>query len=234
MRPRRFFGPDPKGRLPATMLRALAAELADPGRFGRAKAYARDHAVTDIQIEPGVVRAVVQGSRAQPYVATLPVRPLDRAMLDDAEAGVAPAVQLLPGREDLAVACTCPDGDGFGVVCKHALAALLVLADEVSIEPSLLARWRSGDAGAWGPPASLARAGGASEATGPSAGRPGRVATVDVLAERLRSPQPPPPAPALTPLPRVPVTDGFTETLAQALEAIAGPERFSSPAGTSG
>ena len=61
MRPRRSFGADPKGRLPAAMLRALAAELADPARFGRAKAYARDDAVTDIQVEPGIVRGVVHG-----------------------------------------------------------------------------------------------------------------------------------------------------------------------------
>ena len=81
MRPRRFFGPDPKGRLPATMLRALTAELADPGRFSRAKAYARDDAVTDIQIEPGSVRAVVQGTRPEPYVATVQVRPLDPVTL---------------------------------------------------------------------------------------------------------------------------------------------------------
>ena len=57
------------------MLRALAAELSDPGRFARAKAYARDGAVVDIEIEPGEVRATIQGSRFEPYVATVFVRP---------------------------------------------------------------------------------------------------------------------------------------------------------------
>lgn len=214
------------------MLRALAAELADPGRFSRAKAYARDDAVTDIQIEPGSVRAVVQGSRRDPYVATLQVRPLDAVTADDAEAGVAPAAHLLPGREDLAVACTCPDGDGFGAVCKHALAALLVLADEVSIEPQLLVRWRSGTAGQWTAPAPLARAGRASGAArGPSARAQVGPTAVDVLAERLRSPVPRPAPPAIAPAPLIPLTDGFSETLASALDALGG---VSSPAGSSG
>ena len=42
--------------------------------------------------------------------------------------------------------CTCPDtttpwapSDGW---CKHALAALLAVADEVAVEPEVLARWR--------------------------------------------------------------------------------------------
>ena len=51
--PRRSVGTDPAGRLPAAMLRALAAELSDPGRFSRAKAYAHDGAVIDIAIEAG-------------------------------------------------------------------------------------------------------------------------------------------------------------------------------------
>jgi hypothetical protein len=214
------------------MLRALAAELADPGRFGRAKAYARDDAVTDIQVEPGSVRAVVQGSRRDPYVVTVHVRPLEPDEAEAAAGGTAPVAQLLPGREDLAVACTCPDGDQPGVVCKHALATLLVLADEVSIEPALLVRWRSGDRTAW-EPGPLARAGRASGR--PGSARPpvatGRVTVVDVLAERLRSPVDRPPLPTLAPAPRVPVTDGFSEVLAEALDEL---RRLSSPAAASG
>ena len=212
MRPRRSFGPDPKGRLTATMLRALAAELADPARFGRAKAYARDDAVTDIQIEPGTARGVVQGSRADPYHATLRVRPLGPEDLEDAEAGRASAAQLLPGRADLAVVCTCPDGDTHGVVCKHALATLLVLADEVSIEPDLLVRWRSGRL-RWPD-----RPGGVP----PTPGRSVPTA-VDVLAERLQSAAPLPPLlPDLPPAPRLPVTDGFSDVLVSSRSVLTG------------
>ena len=78
------------------MLRTLAAELADPGRFTRAKAYARDGAVVDIEIEPGVVRAEVQGSRYDPYVTELHV-----PVADSDGGGL---VDLVPDRTELAVA----------------------------------------------------------------------------------------------------------------------------------
>ena len=138
--PRRSFGPNPPGRLAAAMLRALAAELADPGRFTRAKAYARDGAVVDIEIEPGVVRAEIQGSRYDPYLTELHV-----SAADDAR-GVRDLVALVPDRNEIAAACTCPDAaPSGGASCKHVLATLLVLADELTIEPDLLSRWRSGD-----------------------------------------------------------------------------------------
>ena len=119
------------------MLRALAAELSDPGRFSRAKAYARDGAVVDIVIEPGEVRGEIQGSRYEPYVATIYAAP---APIDEGLLG------LIPERSELMATCSCPDAETFGV-CKHALAVLLVLADELTIEPDLLARWRGGDPG---------------------------------------------------------------------------------------
>ena len=72
--PRRSVGTNPAGRLPAAMLRALAAELSDPGRFTRAKAYARDGAVIDIEVEPGQARGLVQGSRYEPYDGHDPLR----------------------------------------------------------------------------------------------------------------------------------------------------------------
>ena len=115
------------------MLRALAAELSDPGRFSRAKAYARDGAVIDIDIEPGEVRGEVQGSRYEPYVATIYVAPAA-----DGEG----LLGLIPERREVMPTCSCPDAETFGV-CKHALAVLLVLADEVTIEPDLLTHWRA-------------------------------------------------------------------------------------------
>jgi hypothetical protein len=228
VRPRANFGPDPKGRLPATMLRALAAELSDPSRFKRAKAYARDQAVFDIQVDPGVVRGMVQGSRSEPYEAVVRVSPLSPELRASAEAGAASAVQLLPGREDLAVGCTCPDIDAFGTVCKHALATLLVFADEVSIEPGLLTQWRSGGA-LEGPSVGSARAAarGWAEPMDPSAAisRPARVDThvVDVLAERRRAPVPIPPLPTFTSIDPVPITDDLTEVLALAHRTLRRP-----------
>ena len=180
-RPRRSFGPNPPGRLAAAMLRALAAELADPGRFTRAKAYARDGAVVDIEIEPGLVRAEVQGSRYDPYVTEL--------LVPAAESDDGGLVDLVPDRTELAVSCTCPDDPPpGGMFCKHGLAALLVLADELTVEPDLLARWRSADAGA-GRPRPRPRAGVEDD--------------VDLLAPLLGSPTSPPEPPPLPP--RLPV-----------------------------
>src|SRR5262245_13393526 len=136
--PRRSFGPNPAGRVAGAMLRALAAELSDPARFTRAKAYARDGAVIDISVEPGVVRGEVQGSRYDPYVAEVHVPGADPGT------GTSEAALLIPDRDELAASCTCPDADTWGGdFCKHVLATVLVFADEVTVEPELLAHWRS-------------------------------------------------------------------------------------------
>jgi uncharacterized Zn finger protein len=133
--PRRLVQPHPQGRLPAAMLRALAAELSDPARFTRAKTYARDGAVTDIVVEPGEARGEVRGSRYEPYVASLHVAP---AATGEGLLG------LIPDRNEVLLTCSCPDAETSGA-CKHALAVLLVLADEITIEPDVLERWRGGD-----------------------------------------------------------------------------------------
>ena len=129
-RPRKPFGNKHPGRLPSTMMKVLAAETSDPGRLRRGKQYAKDGSVLDIVIEPGVVTAEVQGSRPTPYVASIYVRAGDG----------------MPLRRDLDIECTCPDDDNWDDhACKHALAAMLVLADEFLLEPELLDRWRDRD-----------------------------------------------------------------------------------------
>lgn len=127
-RPRRPYG-NPPGRLPATMVRVLAAELSDAGRLSRGKRYWADHAVVDIVVGHGAVTAEIQGSRSQPYVVTIETR----------------AGQGVPTKRDLWVRCTCPDDAGTGSeACKHAVAALFALSDEIAVEPELLDRWRGG------------------------------------------------------------------------------------------
>lgn len=127
-RPRKPYG-NPPGRLAATMIKVLAAELSDGGRLGRGKQLWADSAVIDIVVGHGAVTAEVQGSRSQPYVVTL-----------EAEPGSG-----TPRRADLWLQCTCPDDRGAGdEACKHAVAALFALSDEVAVEPALLERWRSG------------------------------------------------------------------------------------------
>jgi len=140
-RPRHAFGQQP-GRLVATMLRALVAELSEPGRYARGKAYARDGAVIDIDVRETVVSGLVLGSRSDPYETRIVVDPAPADERERAGIGHAATMSLLiPGRDELAVSCTCPDAHG--MLCKHACAVLLVFADEASIEPELVTRWRS-------------------------------------------------------------------------------------------
>ncbi|MEL6891939.1 MAG: SWIM zinc finger family protein [Actinomycetota bacterium] len=129
-RPRKPFGANQPGRLPATMVKVLAAEMSDPQRSRKGKRYAADGSVTDITIEAGVVTAEVQGSRATPYIATLEVGPGDG----------------MPLRRDLHATCTCPDDEHWNDrICKHVVALMYVFADELLIEPELLDVWRDND-----------------------------------------------------------------------------------------
>lgn len=128
-RPRTPFGTERPGRMAATAIRVLAAEMSDPGRFARGKRYWSDRAVTDIVVGPGVVTTDVLGSHREPYVVTLTTRP----------------GRGVPPRREVTVRCTCLDDGRGGGACKHAVASLLTLGDELSIEPELLARWRCTD-----------------------------------------------------------------------------------------
>ena len=126
-RPRKPYGPKLPGRLYGTMIKVLAAEMSDQGRLSRGKQYWAEDAVVDIVVGHGAVTAEIQGSRQQPYIVTL-----------EAASG-----DGVPGRRDLWVQCTCPDDVGTGAdACKHVVAAMFTLSDEISIEPELVERWR--------------------------------------------------------------------------------------------
>jgi uncharacterized Zn finger protein len=127
--PRTPFGQDQPGRLAATMLKVLAAEMSDAARLSRGQRYFADRAVVDIEVATGLVVCEVQGARPDPYQVRLQVTGGD---------GV-------PMRSELRVDCECPDADVSMVrACKHGVAAIFALANEVLIEPDVLARWRAG------------------------------------------------------------------------------------------
>jgi len=126
-RPRKPFGAQQPGRLPATMMKVLAAEMSDPQRLRRGKQYAKDGSVLDIVVDPGVVTCEVQGSRSTPYIAALEVSPGDG----------------MPLRRDVHAVCNCPDDDNWDDhACKHVIATMFAFADELLIEPELLDVWR--------------------------------------------------------------------------------------------
>ena len=141
-RPRKPYGPNPPGRLFATMVKVLAAELSDQGRLSRGKRYWTDDAVVDIVVGHGAVTAEVQGNRPDPYVVTL-----------EAAGGSG-----VPTKRELWVQCTCPDDTGTGAdACKHAVAALFALSDEIAVEPELVDRWRQSARAARGHDAAVTR-----------------------------------------------------------------------------
>lgn len=131
----------------------------DPNRLPRGRTYARQARADDLAIEPGWVRAEVQGSRPEPYEVVLQIRlfrddewecVLDAiatkaahaaALLDgELDPGVVADAQevdvdLLPRSGDLRTACSCPD---WAEPCKHAAAVCYLVADALDDDPFVL------------------------------------------------------------------------------------------------
>ena len=127
------------GNLVATMFATLAAEMADPDRFRRGRMIARDHAVGVVEIAAGMARGEVIGSRDVPYEVTIGTRPVRRAVAAAATAGDGRPSMLVPRPDDLTIDCTCPD---WGDPCKHGVAVLIALGDEMAHDTSVLEMWR--------------------------------------------------------------------------------------------
>lgn len=129
-------------------------------RLGRGRSYARQGRVHDLEVEGGMVRARVTGSRPVPYEVTIRVAPLtDRVWKAGIKAMAARAVftarllagempqeideafrsarsSLFPERaKDLATDCTCPD---WANPCKHVAAVHYVLGEAFDRDPFLL------------------------------------------------------------------------------------------------
>ena len=134
------------------------------GRLARGRAYARRGQVIDLSIEPGLVMARVQGSRAEPYAVTIRVTPLtadewrrvakvlsrEVSFLARLLAGEMPTdierafeqarLSLFPTRiKDLATSCSCPDASN---PCKHIAAVYYLLGEEFDRDPFLIFRLR--------------------------------------------------------------------------------------------
>lgn len=129
------------GALASAMLSAAVAGRADPARFGRGRDYARAGAVVSVTAEPGLLTGQVVGSRRSPYQVTVTVPGLGRRateLLDDL--GQRSLNELVPTPRELRPSCSCPDDVP---MCKHAVAVVLAFAQQVALEPRLLADWRS-------------------------------------------------------------------------------------------
>jgi uncharacterized Zn finger protein len=140
----------------------------DPNRLPRGRTYARRERVGPLTVEPGSIKAAVDGSRVVPYLVHVRVRAFDdqewerlldavaaraghtAALLDgelppDVVADAAAAgVELLPGPGEVGPRCSCPD---WADPCKHAAAVVYLVADVLDADPFalLLLRGRSRD-----------------------------------------------------------------------------------------
>jgi len=135
-----------------------------PSRLARGRSYARAGQVVTMTMEPGLVEAVVQGSRHQPYAVAVRVRTLKDAEWQLVEAAMAARAvflaRLLAGempveiqdafasvhlslfpvrRHDLETECTCPDTAN---PCKHVAAAFYLLAESFDVDPFRMFEWR--------------------------------------------------------------------------------------------
>ncbi len=126
----------------------------DPNRLVRGRSYARGDRVRDLRVEPGAIRALVEGSRDRPYTVTVTVAIFDdatwsklfdamaaeighlAALLDgELPAGIGAEQELLPGPGELRTTCSCPD---CAEPCKHAAAVCYLTADMLDADPFAL------------------------------------------------------------------------------------------------
>ncbi|MEI8242575.1 MAG: hypothetical protein WCI17_04850 [bacterium] len=135
-------------------------------RIGRGRSYVRSGMVLDLRIAPGVVTALVQGSRAQPYKINIKVAPLAAAAraqvetacrgqigsLSDLLAGQFPKALealftaegsgLFPAPKAITFDCSCPD---WASMCKHVAAALYGIGARFDEDPALFFSLRGMD-----------------------------------------------------------------------------------------
>ncbi len=133
-------------------------------RLTRGRSYARSGQVMDVEIQPGLVKAKVQGSRATPYKVEIRVPVFSEVEWGKAEASMAEQAiflaQLLAGEmprdiesafrhaklslfpggvRELKTECSCPDHAN---PCKHIAATYYILAEAFDEDPFLIFQWR--------------------------------------------------------------------------------------------
>jgi len=143
---------------------ALLESFGVGSRLERGRSYARGGQVTELEVEPGIVLAKVQGTRYTPYRVRIRAKLLSEHQWRRAERAMAaralPLAQLLAGQMppdieelfraskltlfpseygDLKATCTCPDEQS---PCKHIAAVYYLLAERFDVDPFLIFTWR--------------------------------------------------------------------------------------------
>jgi uncharacterized Zn finger protein len=133
-------------------------------RLTRGRNYARKGQVISIDVDPGIVRAKVQGTRSKPYEVKIKLKPLTEAEWEKAivvmaskaifsarllsgempqnieEAFSDSGISLFPRKsDDLVTDCSCPDWSN---PCKHIAAVYYLLAEQFDCDPFLIFKLR--------------------------------------------------------------------------------------------
>jgi uncharacterized Zn finger protein len=132
-------------------------------RIGRGRSYVRHMAVLDLQIKPGEVKSLVQGSASKPYsvnvkISTMPgknwgsIKKACKGKLDSLRkllAGKFPKAfndiftakgkGLFPAPEEIEFSCSCPD---WAYMCKHVAATLYGIGARLDEDPTLFFKLR--------------------------------------------------------------------------------------------
>ncbi len=127
-------------------------------RVGRGRSYVRHGAVLDLQISPGQVKALVQGSRGSPYTVTMQIKHISKSVWKEIRAAcegqLASLQELLEGRfpksltelftakgsglfpspKEIEFRCSCPD---WAYMCKHVAAVLYGIGARLDEDPGL-------------------------------------------------------------------------------------------------
>jgi uncharacterized Zn finger protein len=127
-------------------------------RVGRGRSYVRHGAVLDLQIKPGQVNALVQGSQGSPYTIAIKIKPVSESIWKQIKAAcegqLASLQELLEGRfpkglmelftakdcglfpapKEIEFKCSCPD---WAYMCKHVAAVLYGIGTRLDEDPSL-------------------------------------------------------------------------------------------------
>jgi uncharacterized Zn finger protein len=133
-------------------------------RIGRGRSYVKNGFVLDLQIKPGLVTAVVSGSRRNPYKIEIKIEELSKARwkkitelcgrkfsgMDELINGKFPkeleelftqkGEGLFPSPKEIRFSCDCPDWAG---MCKHVAAALYGIGARLDDDPSLFFKLRN-------------------------------------------------------------------------------------------
>src|SRR3989449_10074718 len=133
-------------------------------RLTRGRSYARQGQVVSIDVEPGIVKAKVQGSQPRPYNVKIRLEPHTDEDWDKVTGAMASqaifAAKLLAGEmpqnieeafasvdislfptalSELHTDCSCPD---WANPCKHIAAVYYLLAERFDEDPFLIFAWR--------------------------------------------------------------------------------------------